>query len=126
MKVIHVPFCFAPDPFGGTEVYVANLTRDLQGLGVDAVVAAPSETSRSYTIDGLRVRRYAVSDKVTDVVQLYGPGDLLAVTEFAKILDEELPDLVHLHAFTRGVSLRLVHAAKKRGIPWFLPITRRR
>jgi glycosyltransferase involved in cell wall biosynthesis len=117
MKVIHVPFCFAPDPFGGTEVYVANLARDLQGLGVNAMVAAPSETSRSYTIDGLQVRRYAVSDKVTDIVQLYGPGDLLAATEFAKILDEEMPDLVHLHAFTRGVSLRLVHAAKKRGIP---------
>ncbi len=116
MKVIHVPFCFAPDPIGGTEVYVANLTRDLQGLGVEAMIAAPSETSRTYVHDGLRVRRYAVSEKITDVVQLYGPGDALAATEFAKILDEEMPDLVHLHAFTRGVSLRLVQAAKKRGI----------
>jgi glycosyltransferase involved in cell wall biosynthesis len=117
MKVIHIPFCFAPDPIGGTEVYVANLARDLQGLGVDAMVAAPSETSRAYEIEGLRVRRYSVSDKISDVVQLYGPGDLMAATEFAKILDEEMPDLVHLHAFTRGVSLRLVQAAKKRGIP---------
>ncbi len=117
MKVIHIPFCFPPDPFGGTEVYVANLARDLQGLGVDAMVAAPSETTRAYTTDGLCVRRYAVSNKVTDVAQLYGPGDLLAATEFAKILDEETPDLVHLHAFTPGVSLRVVQAAKKRGLP---------
>jgi hypothetical protein len=116
MKVIHVPFCFAPDPFGGTEVFVANLVRDLQGLGVDAMVAAPSETSRAYSIDGLRVRRFATS-KVTEVAQLYEQGDELAATEFAKILDEETPDLVHLHAFTAAVSLRLVRAAKTRGIP---------
>src|SRR5579863_7191973 len=117
MKVIHVSFCFAPDPFGGTEVYVANLARDLQGLGVETMVAAPSEASRAYTIDGLRVRRYAINPKITDVVELYGPGDTLAATEFASILDEEMPDVVHLHAFTRGVSLRLVQAAKERGIP---------
>ncbi len=117
MKVIHVSFCFAPDPIGGTEVYVTNLARDLQGLGVETMVAAPSEASRAYTIDGLRVRRYAVDPKITDVVELYGPGDTLAATEFTRILDEEMPDVVHLHAFTRGVSLRLVQAAKERGIP---------
>jgi hypothetical protein len=66
MKVIHVPFCFAPDPFGGTEVYVANLARDLHGVGVDSMVAAPSDTSRAYTIGDLRVRRFATS-KVSDV-----------------------------------------------------------
>jgi glycosyltransferase involved in cell wall biosynthesis len=116
MKVIHVPYCFAPDPIGGTEVYVAQLTRELRRFGVDTTVAAPSETSRAYTIDGQRVRRFAISTKVTDVVQLYGEGDALAATEFAKILDEEKPDIVHLHAFTSAVSLRLVRAAKSRGV----------
>jgi glycosyltransferase involved in cell wall biosynthesis len=116
MKVVQVPFCFAPDPFGGTEVFVTNLARDLHGLGVDAMVAAPSETSRAYSIDGLRVRRFATS-KATEVAQLYGQGDTLAATEFAKTLDEETPDIVHLHAFTPAVSLRLVRAAKSRGIP---------
>ena len=117
MKVLHVPFCFAPDPFGGTEVYVANLARDLHGFGVDAMVAAPSETSRTYTIDDLRVRRFATTHKITDVGQLYGRGDELAATEFAKIIDEETPDIVHLHAFTSAVSLRLVEVTKDRGIP---------
>ena len=98
-------------------MYVANLARDLQGLRVETVVAAPSETNRTYMIDDLRVRRYAVSGKITDVIEIYGPGDAQAATEFAKILDEEMPDVVHLHAFTRGVSLRLVQATKRRGIP---------
>lgn len=117
MKIIQIPFCFAPDPIGGTEVYVGDLSRDLQTLGIETVVAAPGETSRGYTVDGLRVRRYAVARTVDDLTQLYGAGDPLAATEFAKILDEEAPDLVHLHAFTRGVSLRQVQAAKERGIP---------
>src|ERR1700682_226981 len=98
MKVIHVPFCFAPDPIGGTEIYVAALTRDLQGLGVDGLVAAPSETSRAYTLGGIKVRRFAVLKNVTDVSQLYGMGDSRAAAEFSTILDQEKPDLVHLHA----------------------------
>jgi hypothetical protein len=44
--VLHVPFCLAPDPSGGTEVYVANLARDLHGSGVDAMVAAPGANVR--------------------------------------------------------------------------------
>jgi glycosyltransferase involved in cell wall biosynthesis len=117
MKVIHVPYCFAPDPVGGTEVYVAHVARDLQRLGVDAMVAAPSETSRAYTIDGLRVHRFATNANVTDVSEVYGEGDILATTEFAKILDDEKPDLVHLHSFTPAVSLKLVRAAKNRALP---------
>jgi glycosyltransferase involved in cell wall biosynthesis len=117
MKVIHVPFCFAPDPIGGTEVYVATLSHELQGLGVDAMVAAPSETSQAYTVDGLNVRRFAARSNVTDVSQLYGNGDSLAATEFATVVDQEMPDVVHLHAFTPSVSLMLVRAAKSRGVP---------
>jgi glycosyltransferase involved in cell wall biosynthesis len=117
MKIIHVPFTFSPDPIGGTEVYVDNLARDLRELGVDAIVAAPGETSRAYTLDGLRVRRYTGVKKITDVSQLYGSGDTLAAGEFAKLLDEEQPDLLHLHAFTSAVSLQLIRQAKRRSIP---------
>jgi len=117
MKVVHIPFCFAPDPIGGTEVYVSQLARDLQTFGVESLVAAPGSPTRSYTIDGLPVRRFAYNEKVSDISQLYGIGDATAAAEFAKILDEEAPDLVHLHAFTAAVSLRLVRVAKSRGIP---------
>jgi glycosyltransferase involved in cell wall biosynthesis len=117
MKIIHVPFTFAPDPIGGTEVYVDSLARDLRELGIDAIVAAPGETSRTYTLDGLRVRRYAGVKTVTDVSQLYGSGDTVAASEFAKLLDEERPDLLHLHAFTSAVSLQLIRQAKRRSIP---------
>ena len=115
MKVIHVPFCFHPDPVGGTEVYVEVLARHLQEQGLEPIVAAPAETSQSYVHDGLRVRRFQVSAR--DLRQLYGEGDPHAAAEFDRIIEEEKPDLVHIHAFTQGVSLRLVRAAKQRGLP---------
>ena len=115
--LLHVPYTYYPDAVGGTEVYVGNLARDLQALGVESMIAAPDETSRTYAVDGLRVRRYAITRKVTDLIQLYGAGDPSAAREFAGILDEETPDIVHLHALTRGVSLRLIHVAKQRHIP---------
>ena len=115
MKVIHIPFCFHPDPVGGTEVYVESLARQLQQLGLDAVIAATGPTNASYTYNGLCVRRFQVS--AGDLRQFYDEGDPHAAAEFDKIIEEEKPDLIHVHAFTRGVSVRLVRVAKQRGLP---------
>ena len=118
MKLIQVPFCFYPDAVGGTEIYVASLARLLRDEhGCDVLIAAPGDRSEDYTHQDLRVRRFAVSNEIGDVSELYGEGDELAAREFAKILDEEEPDLVHLHAFTYGVSLKIVRAAKAKQIP---------
>lgn len=117
MKIVHVPFCFAPDVMGGTEIYVDGLARDLQDMGVDTLVAAPSALPGNYILDGLPVRRFGVSAGAVDLRQLYGEGDPRAAAEFEKILEDEKPDLLHLHAFTQGASIRLQRAAKKRGLP---------
>ena len=117
MKVIQVPFCFYPDPVGGTEVYVAALSRYLQQQQVSVIVAAPAAVSQYYLYHNLPVYRFAVSNKVENIREIYGEGDLQAASEFSRILEAEQPDLVHIHAFTSGVSLRLVQAAKARQIP---------
>jgi glycosyltransferase involved in cell wall biosynthesis len=118
LKVIQVPFCFYPDTVGGTEIYVASLACLLKDEhGCDVLIAAPGGRSEDYTHQDLRVRRFAVSNAVAEVSELYGEGDELAAREFEKILDQERPDVVHLHAFTYGVSLKIVRAAKARKIP---------
>ena len=118
MKVIHVPFGYYPDPVGGTEAYVDNLAHALARAGVESVVAAPdSRGSRTYQHGDVRVERFAESADVVDVADLYGEGDPLAALSFGRILDAERPELVHLHAFTRGVSVRLVREARMRHIP---------
>lgn len=117
MKVIHVPFCYYPDPVGGTEVYVAALARCLQKEGVQSVVAASSLREKSYLHEGQPVRRFKVPEGVEDLRELYGVGDDESARSFCRMLEEERPDIVHLHAFCRGLALRTLQAIKKKGIP---------
>ncbi len=116
MIVVHVPYTFFPDPPGGTEVYVQALAQEQKKRGIAAMVAAPADGDRSYLHEGLVVRRFAISSSNT-LNDLYGEGDKHAAQSFARILDEERPDLVHLHAFTSAVSLRLVRECRERGVP---------
>ncbi len=111
-----MPFTYHPDAVGGTEVYVESLARGLQRRQVSALIAAPGKETASYEHAGVAVRRFAVPDQVKDIRELYGAGNAAAAREFVGILDEEQPDLVHLHAFTRAVSLRLLREVKSRGI----------
>ena len=117
MKVIQVPFCFYPDPVGGTEIYVESLSANLRQRGIEAVVAAPGESHLAgpYLHNGLRVRRFPTFF-IRDLSDLYGEGDRKAAAAYGQILDEERPDLVHLHAFTSACSLQLVRETRKRKI----------
>jgi glycosyltransferase involved in cell wall biosynthesis len=117
VKVLLVPFCYHPDAVGGTEVYVEALAHGLKSSGVEAIVAAPGNQSGGYEHAGIPVRRFKVTELINDPAELYGIGDELAAREFDHILEQEQPDVVHLHAFTRGVSLRTVRAAKDRKLP---------
>ena len=115
MKVVHVPFGYYPDCVGGTEVYVAALAKHLCELGVENVVSAPGRVRADYEHDRLRVRRFPVNEGRVDLRALYGEGDKSAALSFSGIIENERPDIVHLHAFTMGVSLRLLRQAKMRG-----------
>jgi glycosyltransferase involved in cell wall biosynthesis len=115
MKILHVPYGYYPDPVGGTEVYVHGLARQLVAEGLDNVIAAPAQGNASYRHDGLPVRRFAVRETGVRLEELYGLGDAGAAEEFGRILDTERPRVVHLHAFTMGVSVRLMREAKRRG-----------
>jgi glycosyltransferase involved in cell wall biosynthesis len=114
--IVHVPYTFLPDPPGGTEVYVRALAQEQKQRGIATMVAAPADRDSSYAHEGLPVRRFAVSSSNT-LNDLYGEGDRHAARSFARILDEVGPDIVHLHAFTSAVSLRLLRECRRRGVP---------
>jgi len=116
VRVLHVPFGYFPDPVAGTEQYVAGLAREQQALGIDPVVAAPAAADAEYAHEGVSVHRYAVSATLT-LEELWAAGDPGAAHRFGAILDRVRPDVVHLHAYTSGVSLRCAVEARARGTP---------
>jgi len=117
LRVVHLPYSYFPDPPGGTEVYVQGLAWGLQALGVENLIVAPAREPAAYQHEGLAVRRLATSANPLDLRNLYGQGDPEVADQFAGLLAEVEPDVVHLHAFTSAVSLRLVASVKARGVP---------
>jgi glycosyltransferase involved in cell wall biosynthesis len=117
MKVLHITYSFTPDPIGGTEVYVGDLCRRLESLGVASVIAAPADRSQVYEVDGLRVHRFPFRPRPDDLEALYGAGDAPAADAFDAVLIEEQPDLVHQHALTPACSGALIDRARRRGVP---------
>jgi glycosyltransferase involved in cell wall biosynthesis len=115
MKVLHVPFCYYPDPVGGTEVYLAALAEAQQATGHEIAIAAPGEKSQTYVHEGFPVYRFGVGS--VSLRQLYGEGDPVAAATFEQILDRVRPDILHLHAFTGAVSPPLARSARRRKIP---------
>lgn len=115
MKTLHLPFCFYPDPVGGTEIYVESLAISLRRLGIEAEIAIPATDQRSYRHNQLRVHRFATGSP--DLADLYGLGDRVAALSFARVLESCSPDVVHLHSWTTAVSLRLLRTVKALGIP---------
>ena len=55
MKIIHLPFCFDPDPMGGTEIYVEALARELTKQGITNIIAAPAAKNQSYTYNQIQI-----------------------------------------------------------------------
>lgn len=115
MRVIHVPYCFYPDPVGGTEVYVDGLARAQRALGCEAAVAAPG-IHAMYEHGDVPVWRFPVTADLR-LRELYGEGDEAAAKAFGGVLDAFKPEIVHLHAVTSAVSVRLAKQAVERGIP---------
>ena len=117
MKVLHLPFTYYPNPVGGTETYVAALIEQMRRQGADGIVAAPGAEPATYSVQGTVVHRLAVAGERLTLRELYSEGDARVAEQFARVMDQERPDLVHMHAFTSAVSLQLVRIAKGRDLP---------
>jgi glycosyltransferase involved in cell wall biosynthesis len=115
LKVLHVPYTFHPDPSGGVEVYVETLIQELAKQAVEGVVAAPGSREASYRWDGIAVRRH-VPPPALSIEDLYDLDRHGAGRAFESILEQERPDILHLHALARGASAAAVRVARCQGI----------
>lgn len=116
--ILHVPYTYFPDSTGGTETYVAALARGLRMRGFSSAIAAPlaGNGPREYEHEGSTVHRFGTAQSLS-LAELHGTGDPVAAAEFGEIIATVRPRIVHLHAWTSGISLRLLRCAHASGIP---------
>jgi glycosyltransferase involved in cell wall biosynthesis len=112
--VLHVSYTYFPDAAGGTEVYVAGLVEALRSRGLSSAVAAPGEVDDAYLHEGAPVFRFA-TERDADLDRAYGAPDPRAAQSFRAVITRLRPRIVHLHASTAAVSVRLVDAAHEVG-----------
>lgn len=117
MRIVHALGWYFPDSLGGTEVYVAALSRYLREGGHEVLIAAPdarSEEARSYEHDGVEVYRYPIPPRPTrEEVQsrsaIRGSGD------FHRWLERTKPDVFHCHSLVTGLGLPELRLARALG-----------
>jgi len=114
---------YYPDSIGGTEAYVYQLGKDLQALGWEVTVAAPSidEREHSYIYNGLSVYRYPLSVS-PDRKEVRGSASPKYLDIFATWIKENKPDIAHFHSRTRGCSFYHSDVIRQLGVPLVLTI----
>ncbi len=95
-------------------MYVRGLAQELAARGYLSAVAAPASAPSEYVNDGVAVYRFAI-DRRPRLELAYGVPDEIAAAGFRAILHNLRPRIVHLHARTAAVSVRLVDAAHDAG-----------
>jgi glycosyltransferase involved in cell wall biosynthesis len=117
MRVAHALGWYFPDSVGGTEVYVAALSRRLRAAGHEVAVVAPDIRGESMDAhDGVPVFRYPVPRRPTrDEAQ--GLVKVRGAERFDDWIATWRPDILHVHSFVTGLGLFEIAAARARGIP---------
>jgi glycosyltransferase involved in cell wall biosynthesis len=116
MKIAHLPFCYYPDPVGGTEVYVHGLAMEQVAAGHEVIIVAPAAEASTYHHDGLTVHRFRVDANVTDITEMYAADRSVDAQGFLRIMEAEAPDILHVHGYTRAVSKSVLEAVTAQGI----------
>lgn len=114
---------YYPDSVGGTERYTQTLARDLNALGYQITIAAPSLDDREqhYAHEGVPVYRYPI-DVMPTTSEVQGKSPPRYFDVFARWLDGVRPDLVHMHSFTRGCGFFHARHSKSLGVPLCLTV----
>jgi glycosyltransferase involved in cell wall biosynthesis len=117
MRIVHALGWYFPDSLGGTEVYVAALSRYLREGGHEVLVAAPdarSEVARSYEHDGVEVYRYPIPQRPTRA-EVQSRSATRGTGDFHRWLERTKPDVFHCHSLVTGLGLEELRVARALG-----------
>ena len=103
LRVLHV---IARMNVGGTAVYLSNLVKGLEKLGIENLLvigAVPPGEVEDSVVEKLPIRRVPSMSRAINY-----SADRLARNEIEKIIEEFKPDLIHTHTFKAGALVRSV------------------
>ena len=113
VDILHVAYLYAPEPLGGTEVYVQSLVKEATRLGLHSAIAAPGARNEQYQVDGINVYRVAAN---LTTAQLYGEENSEASARWVEILKLVAPKILHIHARTPMLNSQVIRHARTLGI----------
>lgn len=121
MKIILCLHHFLPEFVGGTEIYVANLAKQLLQKGNEVIVVIPNlgiDITREYFHEGVRVIKYA-ENSIEDRPMILGKKKPGGLKIFSQTIKKEKPNLVHFHELApgRGINIFHVEEVKELKIP---------
>jgi glycosyltransferase involved in cell wall biosynthesis len=108
---------YPPASFGGTEIYLAGLIKELDNAGISSRVVAPlaPDHQDGYAFEGTKVRTYSVNETPSRA-ELSGAAPHAGFDRFVEILAEEKPDIYHQHSLSRGLGASHLRAAHESGL----------
>jgi GT2 family glycosyltransferase/glycosyltransferase involved in cell wall biosynthesis len=126
-RVLHVVHGLPPDDYGGTELYAYWLARQQARERPTVVYTRRRDPGAPHgeaveSLDGaLRVRRVANDFDQRDPLARNALYDRRLQRDFASLLADERPDIVHVHHLA-GHGLALAGAVRARGLPLVLQL----
>ncbi|HGY92265.1 MAG TPA: glycosyltransferase [Planctomycetes bacterium] len=122
MKLLFVTSAYPPESRGGTELHVRDMARELASRGHDVKVFVREGNSdaeeyalRREVEGGVEVLRLNNMFREASGFQWIWQNDSIDAV-FARVLDEFVPDLVHVHHLT-CLSTGILDVVKDRGYP---------
>jgi glycosyltransferase involved in cell wall biosynthesis len=117
MRIVQAAGWYFPNRTGGTEIYVAALSRRLRAKGHEVEVVAPEpggHRPHSYLHDGIRVHRYPTPAELTRD-QAQGMTVVDSNDWFSQWIGTIRPHVVHFHTLVPGLEIPEVRAARSTG-----------
>ena len=129
MQILHVVHQFPPNKTGGTEVYTQSLARELARQGHEVIVfhreaqMAKQPLCEESVLDSVRIHRvcYDISTASPVKAFLLSFSNRFTEQEFARLLTETQPDVVHFHHL-KDLSLGLIDVTAQYGFPMLMTL----
>jgi glycosyltransferase involved in cell wall biosynthesis/GT2 family glycosyltransferase len=127
LRIVHLVHGWPPAQQGGTELYASWLAAEQRTRHHVAIYTRLADPARNegevveQVADGMRVRAVTKNFTARDPVRRNGLADAEAERDFERFLQDERPDLLHVHHLA-GHAFSLPGVAKRLGIPVVMQI----